>query len=304
MISIEEFSNRFSGEQDCKQYWKIKREKEGLLCDQCDGFEFRWHSGHFCWICKGCNHSKSLRSGTVMEHSNLPFKIWLKTIFFMSSMKKSISAKQMQALLGLKRYEPVLYMMHKIRAAMGDRDSNYELAGLVELDDGYVTVSSGPKPDIKKKGRGSENKSPILVMVSFETITNKRTKKTYSIPHHYKMYATTDVKTESVIGAVFDGTNIEKTEIKSDKYSGFIKVKDIVRQHHAKVTPFKEAHIHLPWVHSGIGNLKRILNGIHHHISLNNLQLYLDEFCYKLNRRKFDNLFERLIIAGICKSWE
>ncbi|MFT6210632.1 MAG: hypothetical protein ACJATE_001253 [Bacteroidia bacterium] len=37
----------------------------------------------------------------------------------MSMIKKAISAHEMRRQLGMKRYEPVWAMMHKIRAAMG-----------------------------------------------------------------------------------------------------------------------------------------------------------------------------------------
>jgi hypothetical protein len=39
----------------------------------------------------------------------------------------------------------------------------------------------------------------------------------------------------------------------------------------------------LQWVHIAIANLKRTLLGVYHRINQEYLQLYLDEFCYKLN---------------------
>ena len=48
------------------------------------------------------------------------------------------------------------------------------------------------------------------------------------------------------------------------------------------------------------GNAKRNLLGNYHKIKGKYLQLYLNEFVYKLNRRYFEEkLFDRLIIAGI-----
>ncbi|MFT5348871.1 MAG: hypothetical protein ACI9M3_001917, partial [Bacteroidia bacterium] len=45
---------------------------------------------------------------------------------------------------------------------------------------------------------------------------------------------------------------------------------------------------------------KRTLLGVYHRINQEYLQLYLDEFCYKLNRRYFkDRLFDRLVIAVV-----
>jgi hypothetical protein len=55
----------------------------------------------------------------------------------------------------------------------------------------------------------------------------------------------------------------------------------------------------LKWVHIAISNAKRNSLG-NHHKSDGNIQLYLNEFVYKLSRRYFgDKIFDRLIIANI-----
>lgn len=56
----------------------------------------------------------------------------------------------------------------------------------------------------------------------------------------------------------------------------------------------------LRWVHICISKTKRNLLGNHQKIKRKNLQLYLNEFVYKLNRRYFgDKIFDRLVIANI-----
>ncbi len=56
----------------------------------------------------------------------------------------------------------------------------------------------------------------------------------------------------------------------------------------------------LVWVHIAISNAKRMLLDIFHDIKPEYLQNYLNEFCYKFNRRYFgENLFDRLMIAAV-----
>ena len=43
----------------------------------------------------------------------------------MTATKKGFSSKEIQKQLGLKRYEPVWAMVHKLRKAMGKRDARY-----------------------------------------------------------------------------------------------------------------------------------------------------------------------------------
>ncbi len=55
----------------------------------------------------------------------------------------------------------------------------------------------------------------------------------------------------------------------------------------------------LPWVHIVISNAKRSILDTCHDIRAEFLQLYLNEFCYKFNRRYFGfRLFERLELCA------
>ncbi|HHT28871.1 transposase, partial [Petrimonas mucosa] len=54
------------------------------------------------------------------------------------------------------------------------------------------------------------------------------------------------------------------------------------------------------WVHTAISNAKRQLLGVYYKIKPEYLQYYLNQFCYKFNRRYFgENQFERLLIAAV-----
>src|ERR1039458_8334318 len=78
-----------------------------------------------------------LKQGTVMENSNLKYRIWLWSLFLMSLTKKGFSAMEMQRLVGHSRYEPIWLLMHKIRIIMGHRDDKYTLDDFVEMDEGF-----------------------------------------------------------------------------------------------------------------------------------------------------------------------
>jgi len=51
------------------------------------------------------------------------------------------------------------------------------------------------------------------------------------------------------------------------------------------VIAHQETHKWLPWVHIAIANLNKFLLGTYHGVSGSHLQEYLDEFCYRFNRR-------------------
>ncbi len=60
------------------------------------------------------------------------------------------------------------------------------------------------------------------------------------------------------------------------------------------------AEEHLPIVHLVFSNLKTWLNGIHHGVSHQHLQAYLNEFTFRFNRRFYPfNAFRSLLgISG------
>jgi hypothetical protein len=71
----------------------------------------------------------------------------------------------------------------------------------------------------------------------------------------------------------------------------FTAPKVLAEDHHhaAKVTPPDLVDEWLPWVHVVISNFKSYVLGTYHGISRSYVQEYLDEFCYRLNRRFWEN---------------
>ncbi len=55
-----------------------------------------------------------------------------------------------------------------------------------------------------------------------------------------------------------------------------------------------------PWIHTFIGNMKRMILGTHHWVSHKHVDDYLAEFAYRANRRWLEaNLFDRLVVAAL-----
>lgn len=135
------FTAHFGTEEDCRIHFMAQRDKIGVVC-KCGHNEHFWIKSIWTYECKKYRSRTSLKSGTIMQNSNLSFLIWYKTMFLMSVTKKGFSSKEIQKQLGLKRYEPVRAMVHKLRKAMGTRDERYTLEGMIEFDEGYFTVES------------------------------------------------------------------------------------------------------------------------------------------------------------------
>jgi hypothetical protein len=113
-----------------------------------------------------------------------------------------------------------------------------------------------------------------------------------------KMVVMDDLKSVGVNYEIEKSVN-HNSHIISDNFRGFSRVKEVVKKHTPSTTPPKESMKRLPWVHTIISNSKRELLGVHHSVRKEYLQNYLNEFCYKVNRRNFESdLFDRMIICG------
>ena len=301
-MNILNFMQRFPDEASCIAYLKEQREQSGIVCKHCGCTEHRWDANKLVFECKHCHHRQSLRSGTVMEHSKLPFRYWIAAMFLLTSTKKSFSTEEIRRQLGHKRYQPIWEMVCKLRDVMGKRDERYRLTGSVELDEGFFTVELQEEEKNKplKRGRGSQRKARILVMVesSYSTKTPKRGRPNKAVGH-LKMQVISDLGSKTITKVVKEQLE-PSVELTTDDSTSYIKFDKLVKSHKA-VTSGKEAvKVFLPWVHIAISYAKRLLLDVHHKLKNEYLQYYLNEFCYKFNRRYLDEkLFDRLAFTAI-----
>ncbi len=323
-MNLLNFNDRFPTEKSCRDYLRLRREDEGVVCNECGNDKHYWIESKCNWRCTICRSSTNLRAGTIMEKSKLSVRVWFMTIHLMTSTKKAFSALEMQRQLGLKRYEPVWYMMQKVRVTMGKRDAKYKLKGHIETDDAYFEIVDLPEVDTlghkkesgrvvntdgkedgeQKRGRGSKKQLRVLVMVESELNPDqtKPYKKKRSMGY-VKMITMDNLKIAGINYEVGKAIDANATLI-TDGMPGFARLKDVVSQHKYSIVPKKEAGKTLPWVHTVISNAKRLFLGIHHSIGKDYLQNYLNEYCYKLNRRNFQSdLFDRMIVAGANDTW-
>ena len=151
---------------------------------------------------------------------------------------------------------------------MGHRDSLYRLSGTIELDDAFL----GGKHK-GKRGRGAEGKSPVIVACE-----NRHKKAGF-------------IAIEAVEKINFPAVNdfVEKHLLTNQKVRtdgvAALTIINKTQLHIPKVTPSELVDEWLPWVHIAIGNLKAFLLGTFYGVTSRYLQEYLNEFCYRFNRR-------------------
>lgn len=310
-MSLINFIDRFPDEASCKRTFKEFRDKQGVVCRRCGHTEHYWLQNKDQYECKSCHARQTLKSGTVLHKSQLPYRYWFIAMHLLTSTKKSFSTLELQRQLGHKYYEPIWAMLHKLRAVMGKRDSKYQLDQIIELDEGFFRAPDTGKEkdenDTPKRGRGSQTQAKVLVMVSSKVSTDKNKKlDKYNKPtqlKYIKMHVIDDLKGETITEQVKQNIS-NNSVVKTDDFRSYSKLSENVWRHFPAKVPKDKLEAAFPWVHTMISNAKRNLNGINHMTSRKYLQNYLNEFCYKVNRRYFgDALFDRLLTASVSYTW-
>lgn len=314
-MKLIDFIKHYPKESSCKAEFKLYREKNGVICKGCESKDqYWWLSSKEMYECKKCGKRMSLKSGTVMENSKLSFTTWFIAFHLMTSTKKTISALELQRQIGHKYYEPIWAMMHKIRLVMGKRDDLYNLTNEVEADESYYSTrylqEENEFTNIKeelKRGKGSQRKTAVLVMASQERKTRSKPMKnkgmTYSMPKYLKMKVVED-GTSKEIKSSAEASIDKKSKIKSDKAKAYPKAfENFKKLDMFDMSNFESGKI-LPWSSKAITNSKNLLKAMHHGVESKYLQNYLNEFCFKYNRRYFgEKVFNRLLVSASTLVW-
>src|SRR5215510_154295 len=127
-MNILEFQMRFPNENACRDHLFRIRWPNGLKCPKCGGKDFYKINTRNIYECK-CRHQVSLTAGTIMHRTHTPIRKWFWAIYLASHDKRGVSALRLEKELEIS-YPTAWLMLHKIRHAMGGRDSGYLLAGI------------------------------------------------------------------------------------------------------------------------------------------------------------------------------
>ena len=285
-MDLISFQRKFGTEKACRKRLFLMKWPEGYVCPRC-GNKTAYHlEARGLYQCLACRHQTSLTAGTVMHRTRTPLIKWFWAIYLVSTDKRGYSALALSKRLGI-GHKCAWMMLHKIRKAMETRDAEYQLAGLIQVDDAFFNGGVGKGGD--KRGRGT-SKVPVLVMAAIrnEAVT------------FAKMKLIENVDSEHV-QTVLKRHVLPKQCIKSDGFRSYNVVKKMGHKHIPEVIYTKQKapkYDALKWVNILVSNAKAFILGTYHGVMKKHLQRYLNEFCYRFNRRFWSEQgFDRLLLA-------
>jgi len=282
-MSFFDFTQTFNTEEVCRNHLFSIRWPNGFECPKCKNDRYYEIKKRHHYQCTSCRHHTSVTAGTIMDKSHIPLVKWFWAIYMVGTDKRGCSATVLMKKLGI-GYKSAWYLLKRIQTAMMERDWDYMLSGIVEVDDAFFGAADD---DNGKRGRGT-SKTQVIVGLS---INGK------GHPQYVKMEAVSNLKAETV--GTFASTNIASgSTISSDAYSSYKRLSENGYNHKPKKFNPKEDKEHLKWLHTIISNAKAFINGTYHGLDEKHLNFYLAEFCYRFNRRfNIDLLFNRLLFS-------
>jgi transposase-like protein len=275
--TLRQFQSKFATEEACERYLAACRWPEGFVCPRCGDRRAYDLVKQRRWQCASCRHQVSLTAGTVLHRTKIPLTHWFWAAYLMTTDKRGISALLVQRQLGLSCYETAWMLLHKLRRAMVNV-AREPLYGEVEVDETWVGgEQAGLRGSRQLKGRRA-----ALVLVAVE----KRGRGSGRL----RMKVIQDFKGKTILA--FLNQNISPgSTIYTDGLKSFDGLTNAGFKHIARTQPLrselrKGAKSAVPLADRAIGNLQQWLIGTYHGVSKPQLQVYLDEFVFRHNRRK------------------
>lgn len=275
--TLREFQLKFASEEACQEYLAACRWPDGFLCPRCGSKRAYALGEQRRWQCAGCRHQVSLTAGTILHNTKTPLTLWFWAAYLMATDKRGISALLLQRQLGMSRYETAWMMLHKFRRAMVN-EAREPLRGEIEIDDTWV---GGPQAGLRGS-RQLKGRKAALVIVAVE----KRGRGS----GRARMAVIPDFKSTTL--NLFIKQNVAPgSTIYTDGLKSFTGLKEAGFHHFPRTQPLrsemsKGAKSVVRMADRAIGNMQQWLIGTHHGVSRGQLQVYLDEFVFRHNRRK------------------
>jgi len=297
-ISVMQVAEMFATEEKAVEWFEAWHWPTGeMACMRCGSVNvYRVQSGKpMPYRCRDCRSYFSLKTGTAMEASKLPLRMWGWAIYLELTSLKGVSAMKLHRDLGIS-YPSAWFMLHRIREAFADVAPVF--TGTVEVDEAYFgglrkNMSNAKRKELAGTGRGPVGKTAVV--------------------------AAKDRETKQVVARVIDRTDAETLQGFVDRhasadatlytddataYKGSGREHETVKHSAAEYVRYLEnATIHTNGVESFWSMLKRAHKGVYHRLSPKHLQAYVNTFAGRQNIRDLDTLaqIQHVVAAMVGK---
>lgn len=278
--TLSDFQAQFPDDRACLDFLFKTRWPKGCQCPECSKVDcFHPIEKRRSYSCAWCGCQVYPAAGTIFHKSSTSLVSWFYAIFLMSTSRNGVAAKELERALGV-TYKTAWRMAHEIRKLM--QDGPAKLAGIVEADETYV---GGKRRG--KRGRGAEGKVAVLGIAQRSG--------------GVKAKVVDAVNTVNVMGHLRSSVEVG-TKVVTDEFNVYNPVELFGFPHHTVnhgAMEYVRGHCHTNCIEGFWSQLKRSIDGTHHHVSGKHLQKYVNEFAFRYSNRyvgETSSMFE--LMAG------
>lgn len=247
------------------------------------------------WKCAACRKQFSVLTGTVFHGSHVSVRTWLFVIFEMVSSKNGVSAREIE-----RKYDvtpkTAWFLLHRVREAMRTDALVTMFTGTIAADETFV---GGKERNKHQQGRtgprvGAGARKHYAPKTIVLTLVDKTTGQARSqvIP---------DVTGATLRKAIATHVDMPSTTLHTDAHGGYKAIA------HEFLAHEYVDHSHDEYVRGNVtsnqaenffSQLKRSLDGTHHHVSGKHLHRYLAEFDFRYSTRTLSDSARMRLLFG------
>lgn len=273
--NLLEFSERFKTDEDCQLYLAHFKWSEGFKCVKCGHSRSQVRRNH-SRTCNICSHTESVTANTLFHKVKFGLRKAFFICFEMATTTKSLSATQVGVRFGITEKTARLFM-HKVREAMRSSE-NYPMEGNVHVDEFVV----GGKEEGKVGRSYDSNKKKMVCAV--ELTDDGKVKRMYSL--NIDNYSAKELE------KVFEKHISKDANVVTDKWKGY---RPLMKRYN--ITQIESNHgMNFTALHTMIHQVKSWIRTTYSWVSEFNINRYVNEFCFRINRSQMkENIFNNLI---------
>lgn len=293
--SLVDFINNFGSEdKQIKFFFDIKW-PNGFSCDKCNCHEHyvvkrdKIQNGYLM-VCKECGHQHSLLSGTIFQDSNLSLLKILIGLYIFFTSNNGVNGNQLATYMDVNP-KTARKFNKKCRILMAESNNAKTLKSkFYEID---ILEVGGQH--CGKRGKGSENKQPTLLVLSTGEDNN--------YPQYVKLHPLPNYKGEPIENYLKDKCIFDpSTIINCDRDKAFFRLSKIATLENS-VVDYSDVNHKLRWLNTFAGNIKVNIFHIYRSVKKRDLPLFLAEQEWRVNHRKTGKNVMNKVVDYLRKSY-
>ena len=240
------------------------------------------------WKCADCRHQFSVLTGTIFHGTKIPVRTWLFVLFEMCASKNGVSAREIERKYDLTA-KSAWFMTHRIREAMKREPLAGMLRGTVVADETWIGGKPKNRHGSRKGKYGADGRADLppkaIVLSLIDTETGEARSRV--IP---------DVSGATLRKAMAEDVDMAATDLQTDGATGYKSIRDEFHSHEYvdhSAGEYVRDGVTTNQAENYFSQLKRSIDGTHHHVSHEHLPRYLAEFDYRYSTRDLSDT-ERL----------